>query len=90
MTKRGVVRDFMTVITDQKELHQQLLKSGMIKYPTLTKEVYSNSLFWLKYSENARKSIGKAEEQIDSLWGAYREKTLQLADIMIQNKEEKV
>jgi hypothetical protein len=37
LTKRGVVRDFITTITDQRELHNQLLEKGMIEPQGLKK-----------------------------------------------------
>ena len=50
MTKRGVVRDFISTVTDQRELYQQLVQNGMVGAPGLHRQIYSKSLFWYKQS----------------------------------------
>lgn len=44
MTKMGTVRDYMTVVTDCRELYQQLIKKDIIEKPGIQRKIWANSL----------------------------------------------
>ena len=80
MTEKGVVRDLITTAADQRELYQQLVRNGMIKRPSLTRQVYSHSVFCYRQSRAAAQLSKETQSLAKKSWSWYERQANAIAE----------
>lgn len=87
LSDKDVVRDFLTTVVDQSELHQQLLAQGFIQEPLWYEQMFASSPFVYRQAVLVEEVIKSASNIVKDVVTGYTEKSDAVAQTLFNIRE---